>query len=75
MSHSLLRIESLSGILKEMFRYFVYGTGILLNPLPEVLLFANSHLIDEDTGKVSGSPVQTDTRNPENLPDIEIEPV
>jgi len=75
MSHSLLRIESFSGFLKEMFSYIVYGSGMLLNPLPEILIFANSHLLDEKTGKYSGTPVQTDTKNPENLPDIGIEPI
>lgn len=75
MSHSLLRIESITGFLKEMFRYMVYGTGLLLNPLPEMILFANSDLVDDNTGKVSGTPIQLDATKRENLPDFSIEPI
>jgi len=75
MADSLLQIESITGFMKEMFRYLVYGTGLLLNPLPEILLFGNSALVDESTGRFYGTPKQTDARNPENLPDFEVEPI
>ena len=75
MSHSLLRIESTLGFLKEFLKYLITGKGLILGPVPEVLLFAKSDLLNDNTSKSNAFPRQSDSSNPDNLPDIEIMPV
>jgi len=75
MSDSLVRITSAFTFLKEMVRYLITGNGLILNPVPEIIMFGNSKLLDETTGKFGGTPIQRDAWNADNLPDFEIQPI
>lgn len=54
----------------ELFRYLIWGTGLLLAPVVQLAIFSNSNLLDE-----TGTPAKLDKVFTESLPDIEILPV
>ena len=54
----------------ELFRYILFGTGMLLAPVLQVAVFSSSKFLDE-----KGIPSKTKLAEPESLPDIEIMPV
>ena len=60
--------------LKELVRYIVNGSGLLLCPVLELSLFAKSDKLSEDS-KFLSTPGGQDARKTENVPDIEIMPV
>ncbi len=75
MSHSLLRIESGLAFLAEFFKYMFMGKGLILSPIPEIILFANTSLLEDKTCVTKATSKQLDPEVPDNLPDIEIMPV
>ncbi|KAI0776858.1 hypothetical protein BD413DRAFT_523221 [Trametes elegans] len=54
----------------ELGRYLIWGTGLLLVPVLQLAIFANSKLLDE-----RGLPTKTDKASEEKLPDIEVMPM
>jgi hypothetical protein len=74
MAHSLLRIQSPLSFLVEFAKYIFGGKGLVLSPVPEIVLFANTRLLNNESA-TRASPNQLDSSNPANLPDIEIMPV
>ncbi|KAJ3992042.1 GMC oxidoreductase [Lentinula boryana] len=71
MSHSLLSLRKQPWtFFIELFKYLLFGTGMLLAPVLQMALFASSTLLDR--GGLPKSPVEN---KPSVLPDIEIMPV
>ncbi|KAJ4490165.1 alcohol oxidase [Lentinula aciculospora] len=69
-SHSLLSLQKRPWIFFiELFKYVLFGTGILLAPVLQIALFASSLLLNEE-----GSPTSTEVHG-NVLPDIEIMPM
>ena len=54
----------------ELFRYLLFGTGLLLAPVCQLAIFACSFLLD-----ARGMPIKGKSVNRDALPDIEILPV
>lgn len=56
----------------ELFRYLLFGTGMLLAPVVQLAIFASSLLLD-----ARGMPITKDNKSAERdtLPDLEILPV
>ncbi|KAJ3843458.1 alcohol oxidase [Lentinula raphanica] len=76
MSHSLLSLQKRPWIFFiELFKYLVFGTGLLLAPVLQMALFASSTLLD-DEGLPKHKKATVKNENESNvLPDIEIMPV
>ncbi|KAJ3780366.1 alcohol oxidase [Lentinula aff. detonsa] len=71
MSHSLLSLQKRPWrFFIELFKYLLFGTGMLLAPVLQMALFASSTLLD--SGGLPKSPVEN---KPNVLPDIEIMPM
>ncbi|GJJ10629.1 hypothetical protein Clacol_004856 [Clathrus columnatus] len=62
-------------ILKHLFLYLFFGTGILLAPFFELAIFLQSRLLDETYRSGSFKKEDLDASLPENCPDIEIMPI
>lgn len=74
MADSLLCLEQRPiTFIREFIHYMLYGTGLLLSPVLELSIFAKADRLDTES-KVT-LPAQSDARDTENLPDIEIIPV
>ncbi|KAF8815497.1 GMC oxidoreductase [Phlegmacium glaucopus] len=58
-------------IIKEIMRYILFGTGILLAPIIELSVYSQSRLLN-DNFEQKTRPKDRDSSLPENLPDIEI---
>lgn len=58
-------------IIKELLRYVFTGRGLLLSPNPQVVVFALSKLLGEDS-HTEQSPDSTDSHSPANIPDLEL---
>ncbi|GJE84196.1 GMC oxidoreductase [Phanerochaete sordida] len=52
-------------------RYVFTGTGLLLSPCPQLVIFAKSKLLDEQSQTVPTA-TSADSHAPDNVPDIEI---
>ncbi|KAH8114090.1 alcohol oxidase, partial [Phellopilus nigrolimitatus] len=75
MSDSLVNLEKRPlSFIREFFEYMIFGTGLLLSPVLALSVFAKSDLLDAQS-HLRASSQQTDARDPENLPDIEIMPI
>jgi choline dehydrogenase len=61
-------------VLTEFVRYLLWGRGLFLLPLTQVMIFARSALLD-DSSITQATGHEADGHKPENLPDIEIMPV
>lgn len=62
-------------MIKELFLYSIFGTGLLLSPVLELFIFVQSRLLDSNL-KISGyKKSDLDPTKPENRPDIEVMPV
>jgi choline dehydrogenase len=71
MSHSLLVLEKRPWVfLIELFKYLLFGTGMLLAPVLQLAIFTSSKFLD---GR--GEPSKTDKARRDELPDLEIMPV
>lgn len=55
----------------EFLRYLIAGRGLLLSPNPQMLIFALSKLLNEDS-ETRASSEDEDSHSPSNIPDIEI---
>ncbi|KAF9067311.1 alcohol oxidase [Rhodocollybia butyracea] len=70
MAHSFVSLQRRPWIfIIELFKYLFFGTGMLLAPVVQIVLFASSLLLDE-----KGLPKSTEIRQ-DILPDIEIMPM
>ncbi|KIK55976.1 hypothetical protein GYMLUDRAFT_263894 [Collybiopsis luxurians FD-317 M1] len=70
MSHSLVCLQKRPWVFfVEVFKYLFFGTGMLLAPVVQIVVFASSLLLSEE-----GMPKQTDVKK-DTLPDIEIMPM
>ncbi|KAF8526937.1 alcohol oxidase [Hysterangium stoloniferum] len=58
--------------LREFFKYWIFGTGMLLCPVHELSLFAKSELLSADFQNGVADPTKLDRTDPANIPDIEI---
>lgn len=54
----------------ELFKYLIWGTGLLFTPVVQVAVFSHSLLLDK-----TGRPTKTSEAFTRGLPDIEIIPV
>ena len=72
MGDSLVVLEKRPWVfLIELFRYLLFGTGMLLAPVLELAIFASSLLLD-----ARGMPITNDkSAERDTLPDLEILPV
>ncbi|THU91848.1 alcohol oxidase [Dendrothele bispora CBS 962.96] len=72
MSHSLPSLEKRPWLfIIELIKYLFFGTGMLLAPVVQLVLFASSSMLDDD-----GRPKEiTETKMETRLPDIEIMPM
>ncbi|KIJ33856.1 GMC oxidoreductase [Sphaerobolus stellatus SS14] len=71
MGESLLAIEKRPWVfIIELFRYLLFGTGLLLAPVLQLAIFASSLLLNE-----KGMPSKIEIAGPETLPDVEIMPM
>ncbi|KXN89708.1 L-sorbose 1-dehydrogenase [Leucoagaricus sp. SymC.cos] len=71
MSHSLVSLEKRPWVfLIELFKWLVWGTGMLLAPVLQLAIFASSSSLDH-----SGRPLQKNDLDSDELPDIEIMPM
>lgn len=72
MGDSLLAIEKRPWVfLIELFRYLLFGTGMLLAPVLQLAIFASSLLLD-----ARGMPIVNEkSAERDTLPDLEILPV
>jgi choline dehydrogenase len=61
--------------LREFIKYMLTGRGLFLLPNPQIAIFCRSALLDEDLRNIVQHPSQTDPRDPDNIPDIEILPI
>lgn len=55
----------------ELIRYIVAGTGWLLSPNPQMVVFAQSKLLDEESRTIAQED-STNSHSPANIPDIEL---
>ncbi|KDQ11059.1 hypothetical protein BOTBODRAFT_35593 [Botryobasidium botryosum FD-172 SS1] len=72
-----LRILEVSFIrmIIEFIKYVFLGTGLFLYPIAQFMLIASSKFITDDAQIVPHTLSQLDSRQPDNIPDIEIVPV
>ena len=56
----------------QLLLYIFTGTGLLLSPNPQMIIFALSKLLDEESRTPPGPHAGTDGRSPSNIPDIEL---
>lgn len=71
MSHSLVSLQKRPWIFFiELFRWLIWGTGMLLAPVLQLAIFASSTLLD-----TQGYPIQGKELDPKAIPDVEIMPV
>ena len=71
MGDSLLSLEKRPWVFFiELFKYLLWGTGLLLAPVLQLAIFTHSKLLDE-----RGVPSKPEKAFDEPLPDIEIMPV
>jgi len=61
--------------LREFIKYMLTGRGLFVLPYPQIAIFCRSALLDEDMRNVVQHPSQTDSRDPDNIPNIEIIPI
>lgn len=61
-------------VIKELFRYIFFGRGLLLSPNPQVVLFALSKLLHEDS-RTEANSEDTNSHTTSNIPDLEITPI
>ena len=59
---------------REFFKYLMNGSGLLLAPVVESMIFVRSEFLNQDSHLVA-NPEQLDAKNPANKADIEIMPV
>lgn len=75
MDDSILKYEKKPmAFMKEFVKYIFLGTGLLTCPVIDISIFANSQLLDSEL-HLSATPEQQDSKDPKNIPDIEIMPV
>ncbi|THH18190.1 hypothetical protein EUX98_g8999 [Antrodiella citrinella] len=67
-------MQSPLALFMEAIKYFLFGTGLLRSPIPDMCVFANSKYLDAKS-HFTGTAEQQDSKNPGNLPDIEILPL
>ncbi|KIK55980.1 hypothetical protein GYMLUDRAFT_174953 [Collybiopsis luxurians FD-317 M1] len=71
-SHSLVCLQKRPWIfLIELLKYLVFGTGMLLAPIVQIVVFASSLLLDD---RGMPRPAESDIKQ-ETMPDIEIMPI
>ena len=71
MGDSLVALERRPWLfLIELFRYLLFGTGMLLAPVVQLAIFASSLLLD-----ARGMPIKNMAAERDTLPDLEILPV
>jgi len=74
MHASLVKYEKQPlGFIIEAIKYLVFGTGLLACPVIDINIFANSQHLDSQC-HFTATPEEQDSRDPKNLPDIEIMP-
>lgn len=72
MNDSIVKFEKQPiAFLKEVVKYVFLGKGLLTFPSIGMSIFANSEHLDSKY-RLTASPEQQDSRNPKNLPDIEV---
>lgn len=54
------------------FQYLLFGTGWLLGPFPELAIFIQSRLLDEQSRIAMSTKEDKDASLPNNLPDVEV---
>jgi len=59
----------------EFVKYMLTGRGLFLLPSSQIAIFCRSALLDDDMRNVVQHPSQTDSHDPDNIPDIEIMPI
>ncbi|KII84131.1 hypothetical protein PLICRDRAFT_118582 [Plicaturopsis crispa FD-325 SS-3] len=62
-------------VVRELVKYIVSGTGLFLSPIAQISIFVRSMLLDNESKIKPHQPADVDSRNPDNIPDIEIMPV
>ncbi|KAJ7141809.1 alcohol oxidase [Mycena filopes] len=63
-------------VLRHVFKYFAFGTGLLSVTSMRTTIFARTALLTETLSLPDTiPPTAQDARNPENAPDIEIQPI
>lgn len=71
MSESLLVLERRPWVFFiELFKYIIFGTGLLLAPVVQLVIFASTLLLDD-----RGLPSTSKVIDENTVPDIEIMPV
>lgn len=60
--------------LSSFFQYLFFKRGLFTAPLIDVTIYTKSSLIDDNMRLKTHDPSETDARNPDNIPDIEIMP-
>jgi choline dehydrogenase len=61
-------------VVREFFKYLFTGKGLFLSSYAQVLVFARSALLSP-ASHTSGTPEELDAHSPNNIPDIEIQPI
>jgi choline dehydrogenase len=59
-------------LLYQLFRYFIFGDGVLLTSLVEVCILTSVALLDIDSSQKPLTNEDKDSTRPENVPDLEI---
>ncbi|KAJ7038594.1 alcohol oxidase [Mycena alexandri] len=62
-------------VLRHVLKYFIFGTGLLSVTSMRTTIFVRTALLDETMELPSMTPAEQDARNPQNAPDIEIQPI
>ncbi|KAJ6617890.1 alcohol oxidase, partial [Mycena sp. CBHHK59/15] len=73
-SLNVLRNNIFRAIL-EVLKYIVFGTGLLSIPFMQTTIFARSSLLNENMEVTSATPADLDSRDPKNIPDVELMPI